>query len=132
MYAVGDAGCRRARPSPGTGEYRRVDAGPDFYAPQTLTDETGRTIMIGWMGMPDHDGQPTLAEKHPTVANGWVHCLTVPRELSLDGDQLRAMAGRGAHRPARRGRDPRRASRSSPARHPRCSTVSPAPRWTWT
>ena len=70
------------------GDYRRVDAGPDFYAPQTLTDETGRTIMIGWMGMPDHDGQPTLAEKHPTVANGWVHCLTVPREISLDGDQL--------------------------------------------
>ena len=44
--------------------------------------------MIGWMGMPDHDGQPTLAEKHPTVANGWVHCLTVPRVLSLDGDAL--------------------------------------------
>ena len=73
---------------PGGGGYRVVDAGPDFYAPQTLTDDTGRTIMIGWMGMPDHDGQPTLAEKHPTVANGWVHCLTVPRELSLDGDQL--------------------------------------------
>ena len=65
-----------------------MDAGPDFYAPQTLTDESGRTIMVGWMGMPDHDGQPTLAEKHPTVANGWVHCLTVPRVLSLDGDQL--------------------------------------------
>ena len=87
MYAVGELDVagpafRRA------GGYRVVDAGPDFYAPQTLTDDTGRTIMIGWMGMPDHDGQPTLAEKHPTVANGWVHCLTVPRELSLDGDQL--------------------------------------------
>lgn len=70
------------------GDYRRVDAGPDFYAPQTFTDPSGRTIMVGWMGMPDHDGQPTLAEKHPTVANGWVHCLTVPRVLSLDGDAL--------------------------------------------
>ncbi len=70
------------------GGYRRVDAGPDFYAPQTLTDASGRTIMVGWMGMPDHDGQPTLAEKHPTVANGWVHCLTVPRVLSLAGDAL--------------------------------------------
>jgi beta-fructofuranosidase len=44
--------------------------------------------MVGWMGMPDHEGQPTLAEKHPTVAKGWVHCLTVPRVLSLDGDEL--------------------------------------------
>ncbi|MCU0264250.1 MAG: glycoside hydrolase family 32 protein [Candidatus Nanopelagicales bacterium] len=70
------------------GDYRRVDAGPDFYAPQTLTDESGRTIMVAWMGMPDHEGQPSLAQKHPTVANGWVHCLTVPRVLSLEGDTL--------------------------------------------
>ncbi|HYN55958.1 MAG TPA: glycoside hydrolase family 32 protein [Motilibacterales bacterium] len=70
------------------GEYRVVDAGPDFYAPQSFVDESGRTIMVGWMGMPDHPGQPELAVKHPTVANGWVHCLTVPRVLSLDGDSL--------------------------------------------
>ena len=31
--------------------------------------------------------------KHPTVANGWVHCLTVPRELSLDGGRA-ASSGR--------------------------------------
>ena len=68
--------------------FQRVDAGPDFYAPQTLADSSGRTIMVAWMGMPDHDGQPELAVKHPTAANGWVHCLTVPRELSLDGDAL--------------------------------------------
>ena len=70
------------------GEYRRVDAGPDFYAPQTLTDASGRTIMVGWMGMPDHEGQPELEVKHPTVARGWVHCLTVPREVHLEEDTL--------------------------------------------
>ena len=70
------------------GEYLRVDAGPDFYAPQTLTDASGRTIMVAWMGMPDHEGQPSLAEKHPTVANGWVHCLTVPRQVHLEADSL--------------------------------------------
>jgi beta-fructofuranosidase len=64
-------------------DFRPVDAGPDFYAPQTFRAEDGRTIMLGWMGMPDHAGQPSLAEKHPTVAAGWVHCLTVPRELAL-------------------------------------------------
>ena len=66
----------------------RVDAGPDFYAPQTFVDSSGRTIMVAWMGMPDHSGQPELAVKHPTAANGWVHCLTVPRAVSLDGDAL--------------------------------------------
>jgi beta-fructofuranosidase len=87
VYAVGTLDVRTpafAR----VGDYRRVDAGPDFYAPQTFVDDSGRTIMVGWMGMPDHEGQPTLAEKHPTAANGWVHCLTVPRVLSLDGDEL--------------------------------------------
>ena len=87
-----------------TGEFRQVDAGPDFYAPQTLTDESGRTILIGWMGMPDHDGQPTLAEKHPTVANGWVHCLTVPRRADLDGGPLVQWPVAELDRPARRGR----------------------------
>ncbi|MCU0299980.1 MAG: glycoside hydrolase family 32 protein [Candidatus Nanopelagicales bacterium] len=87
MYATGRlAGDppRFARDSP----FRRLDAGPDFYAPQSFVAEDGRTIMIGWMGMPDHPGQPSLAEKHPSAGNGWVHCLTVPREVHLDGDAL--------------------------------------------
>ena len=87
MYAVGALSTDPAAFARDT-DYRRLDAGPDFYAPQSFVAEDGRTIMIGWMGMPDHDGQPSLAEKHPTVANGWVHCLTVPREVSLDGDVL--------------------------------------------
>ncbi len=70
------------------GAPRVLDFGPDLYAPQTLVDGAGRTILVAWMAKPDHDGQPTLAEKHPTVADGWVHCLTVPRLLELDGDVL--------------------------------------------
>lgn len=86
LYATGSLDLIAAR---FTGsQFRRVDAGPDFYAPQTFVDESGRTIMVGWMGMPDHDGQPELAVKHPSAANGWVHCLTVPRSLRLDGDSL--------------------------------------------
>lgn len=69
-------------------DFRRVDAGPDFYAAQSFESEDGRVIMLAWMGMPDHDGQPELAVKHPTVAHGWVHCLTVPRELLLEGEDL--------------------------------------------
>jgi beta-fructofuranosidase len=87
VYAVGTLDVRTPAFTR-EGDFSPVDAGPDFYAPQTLADDSGRIVMVGWMGMPDHDGQPTLEEKHPTVANGWVHCLTVPRVLSLDGDGL--------------------------------------------
>lgn len=87
LYAVGALRSQPPRFDRAT-EFRRIDHGPDFYAPQSFVTEDGRTIMIGWMGMPDHDGQPSLADKHPSAANGWVHCLTVPRELSLAGDEL--------------------------------------------
>ena len=42
--------------------------------------------------MPDHEGQPPLGVKHPSVANGWVHCLTVPRTVSLEPEDG-ALAG---------------------------------------
>ena len=61
------------------GEFRLWDAGFDFYAPQEFTAEDGRHILIGWMGMPD---EPTYGND-PTVACGWQHCMTVPRELTV-------------------------------------------------
>lgn len=51
------------------------DMGFDFYAPQTFTDQQGRRILIGWVGMPDAE------YTNPTVERGWQNCLTVPRVL---------------------------------------------------
>lgn len=65
------------------GEPRPLDAGFDYYAPQTMMLRDGRCVLVAWMGMPDHPGEPVLGEKHPTVANGWVHCLTVPRQITV-------------------------------------------------
>lgn len=59
-----------------------LDAGFDFYAPQTFCDEKGRRILIGWMGMPD------IPYTNPTVEHGWQHALTMPRELFIKGDKL--------------------------------------------
>lgn len=70
------------------GQFHRLDLGPDFYAPRTLLAEDGRTIVIGWMGMPVHPGEPEVGERHPTVARGWVHCLTVPRTVELVDGRL--------------------------------------------
>lgn len=58
------------------GELHELDAGFEFYAPQTTLAADGRRILIGWMGVPD--GEEML---QPTRAQGWIHQMTCPREL---------------------------------------------------
>ncbi len=60
--------------------FRLWDAGFDFYAPQTFVDEQGRTLLIGWMGMPE-----APFESAPDGLD-WCHCLTVPRVLARLAD----------------------------------------------
>lgn len=57
--------------------FREWDRGFDFYAPQTFCDESGRRILIGWIGMPDDPSQ-----SNPTVEQGWQNALTIPREIT--------------------------------------------------
>lgn len=59
-----------------------VDAGFDFYAPQSFEDAAGRRLMIGWVGCPD------ATAENPTVERGWQCALTVPRELSMRDGKL--------------------------------------------
>lgn len=59
-------------------EFIEWDYGFDFYAPQTFSAPDGRKIIIGWMGIGD------IPYTNPTAEMGWQHCLTVPRELTLD------------------------------------------------
>ncbi|MDQ0198263.1 beta-fructofuranosidase [Neobacillus ginsengisoli] len=60
--------------------FQELDRGFDFYAPQTMMEADGRRILVGWMGMPEID--------YPTDKNGWAHCLTLPRELSIRKSKL--------------------------------------------
>lgn len=62
------------------GTYTEWDCGFDFYAPQTFKAPDGRRILIGWEGIGD------IPYTNPTVALGWQHCLTLPRELTLSPD----------------------------------------------
>lgn len=66
----------------GQGMPPMVDAGFDFYAPQSFEDTAGRRLMIGWSGCPD------ATAENPTVARGWQCALTVPRELSIRDGKL--------------------------------------------
>ena len=61
------------------GEFRELDGGFDFYAPQTFLADDGRRIQIGWMGMPDME----KVYRNRTVGRGWQNMLTIPRELSV-------------------------------------------------
>ncbi|WP_122639586.1 MULTISPECIES: glycoside hydrolase family 32 protein [unclassified Romboutsia] len=67
------------------GEFVELDRGFDFYAPQTFVDEKGRTILIGWMGLPDIEKDHYT---NPTDINGWMHALTMPRELIFVNNKL--------------------------------------------
>lgn len=62
------------------GAFQELDAGFDFYAPQTTETPDGRRILIGWMGLPDIE--------YPTDRYEWAHCLTIPRELHLINGKL--------------------------------------------
>ncbi len=61
------------------GNFRELDGGFDYYAPQSFETEDGRRIQIGWMGMPDADPYYT----NTSLEDGWQHILTLPRELSV-------------------------------------------------
>lgn len=62
------------------GEFIELDRGFDFYAPQTMEDNNGRRIMIGWMGLPEIE--------YPSDENGWAHCLTIPREIKIKDNKI--------------------------------------------
>lgn len=63
-------------------DIKLLDRGFDFYAQQTFKDESGRRILIGWMGIPDAD------YTNPTTEYGWQHALTIPRELLIRDGKL--------------------------------------------
>ncbi|MBG9784908.1 glycoside hydrolase family 32 protein [Shouchella lehensis] len=60
--------------------FYELDAGFDFYAPQSTMTPDGRRILVGWMGLPDIE--------YPTDPYDWAHCLTLPREISVKEDKL--------------------------------------------
>lgn len=54
-----------------------LDSGTDFYAPQTLLDDSGRRVMLGWLDMWNNHRQP-IENSH--ASNG---VYTLPRMLRL-------------------------------------------------
>lgn len=82
-YLVGHLDGRRFTP---TGDFTELDSGFEFYAPQVFTVAPGEPeqlpLLVGWLGNASEDSQPSLDE------HGWVHTLSVPRDLTLRDGRL--------------------------------------------
>ena len=68
------------------GPLHELDHGHDFYAAQTLLAPDGRRLLWAWMDM--------WESPMPSQAEHWCGALTLPRELSRDGDRLRMRPAR--------------------------------------
>lgn len=65
-------------------EFIEQDRGFEWYAPQTFQSDDGRVIQYGWMGIMEPEKEETM----PTVKDGWIHHLSVPRELNVKQGRL--------------------------------------------
>lgn len=61
-----------------------LDEGFDFYAPQTFKDPKGRHLMWAWMSKMNSIEEQAC----PTRTYGYLHCLTMPREIVLENGVL--------------------------------------------
>lgn len=80
-YLVGELHGNELR---NTGDFHELDRGFEFYAPQVFAREPGvdgPTLMTAWVGNASEDHQPS-------IEHGWVHTLSVIRELTVSNGRL--------------------------------------------
>lgn len=77
-YVVGS--WELGQPFEACSDFRPLDWGHSFYAPQSFTAPDGRQIMYGWMS--------DLTFDTPSMDDGWCGQLTLPRALSLRDDNV--------------------------------------------
>lgn len=80
-YVIGDLDLQRPALNNYT-EFKELDMGFDFYAPQVFT-HNGKNIMFGWVGMPEKESEYPSAEN-----GGWIFSLTLPRVLEYKNEIL--------------------------------------------
>lgn len=69
------------------GSLELLDYGFDFYAPQSFSDHKGRRILVGWMS------RMSEIEEYlcPTKQYGYLHCLTLPRVVTLKNGKIQQL-----------------------------------------
>lgn len=64
-----------------TGEFREIDRGFEFYAPQAFAEGPRTPLLIAWAGNASEDDQPS-------IERGWVHLMSIARELTVRDGRL--------------------------------------------
>lgn len=81
-FATGSFDGRRFTPDNDDEPFYAIETGPDFYAPQTFTDNSGRRLLIAWM---------FNWSRKVGAGQTQVGAFTVPRELELDHEDRLVM-----------------------------------------
>ncbi|WP_207942398.1 beta-fructofuranosidase [Enterococcus sp. DIV2402] len=80
MVVIGDAfdsdDVKLINPQP----LQNLDYGFDIYATQAFNAPDGRVLSVGWAGLPELE--------YPTDEEGWAHCLSLVRELTIKDNHL--------------------------------------------
>ena len=58
-----------------------LDWGTEYYAPQSMADGCGRTIVMAWQNA--WDWMPWWQDFGPVSSEGWCGCMALPRSVSL-------------------------------------------------
>jgi len=61
-------------------EFKELDYGFEFYAPQSMLGKDGRPILSAWMGAMEKEKERSL----PTLTDGWIHHLSMFREIFVN------------------------------------------------
>lgn len=59
-----------------------IDWGSEYYAPQAMRDDKGRTILMAWQN--GWDWMPFFDGHGPAAKDGWCGSFAIPRAVSLD------------------------------------------------
>lgn len=59
---------------------QNLDEGFDVYATQAFNAPDGRALSVSWIGLPEIE--------YPTFSDGWAHCLSLVKELSIKDGHL--------------------------------------------
>jgi beta-fructofuranosidase len=73
------AGCRFSWSKMG-----EVDAGFDFYGPQSTAGPDGQRVVVGWQNA--WDWMPWFSGFGPAAMENWCGCMSLPRAVSLGAD----------------------------------------------
>jgi len=80
VYAVGEQLDLEKQTITGLSNPKQLDNGFDVYATEAFNAPDGRALAISWIGLPEID--------YPTDSEGWAHCLSLVKELTLKDNHL--------------------------------------------